>query len=151
MKKRRTASTRYCGVAAALDVVGDGWSLLILRDVFWGVKRFEALQKSLGIASNILTARLHHLEEEGILERHEFREAPPRVEYEPTAKGRELYPALLALKAWGDRWRPHPERMPLRQTHTSCGHEFSPKVVCSSCEGELSAGSVHRETLRKPA
>jgi DNA-binding HxlR family transcriptional regulator len=148
MKKKRTASTADCGVAQALDVVGDGWSMLILRDVFWGNKRFDTLQKSLGIASNVLTVRLRRLEEEGILERHEFREAPPRVEYELTKKGRELYPVLLSLKWWGDRWRPHPERRPYRFIHEACGREIVPKIVCDHCKAEIAAESVRREPIR---
>ena len=78
MKKHTTESTLNCGVAQALDVVGDTWSMLIMRDVFHGITRFDGLQKSLGIASNILTARLRKLTDEGVLERTEFDESPAR-------------------------------------------------------------------------
>ena len=148
MRKRRTPSTLNCGIARALDVVGDAWTMLILRDVFNGVVRFDALQKSLGVASNVLASRLRNLEERGILERHEFREVPPRVEYAPTAKGAELYPVLLTLKQWGDRWElPRGRVAPYQYVHVSCGHPAGPMLVCEHCATPVSAENLKREPV----
>lgn len=95
-----------CSLAQTLEVIGERWTLLILRDAFFGVRRFDVFQKRLGIARNILSARLSRLVEEGILERRALTEGGRRAEYHLTDKGRDLQPALLALTQWGDRWYP---------------------------------------------
>lgn len=92
-----------CPIASALEVVGERWTLLIVRDVFDGLRRFDQLQSSLGIARNVLAARLGRLVEEGVLERVPYSERPRRYEYRLTKKGRELEPALTALRRWGDQ------------------------------------------------
>ena len=91
-----------CSIARALEVVGERWTLLIIRDVFLGLHRFDEFQESLGIARNVLTDRLNRLVEEGILERVQYSERPPRFEYRLTKTGRELNVALTALRQWGD-------------------------------------------------
>ena len=101
---RRDYPGQVCSIARALGVVGDRWTLLVVRDVGLGVRRFEDLQASLGIATNVLSDRLKRLVDEGIFERVQYRERPPRSEYRLTEKGRDLRIALLALMQWGDRY-----------------------------------------------
>jgi DNA-binding HxlR family transcriptional regulator len=93
-----------CSIARALEIVGERWTLLIVRDAFLGVRRFEQFQESLGIARNVLTDRLNRLVEEGILERVRYSERPERHEYRPTRKGRDLQIALAGLRQWGDEY-----------------------------------------------
>jgi DNA-binding HxlR family transcriptional regulator len=100
---KREYEGQNCSIARALEVVGERWTLLIVRDVFLGLRRFDQLQESLGIARNVLTDRLNRLVEEGILERVRYSERPERFEYRLTAKGRELNIALSALRQWGDK------------------------------------------------
>jgi DNA-binding HxlR family transcriptional regulator len=100
---KRDYEGQNCSIARALEVVGERWTLLIVRDVFLGLRRFDQMQESLGIARNVLTDRLNRLVEEGILERVRYSERPERFEYRLTAKGRELNIALTALRQWGDK------------------------------------------------
>jgi DNA-binding HxlR family transcriptional regulator len=99
----RTYESQSCSVARTLELVGERWTLLIIRDVFLGRRRFDELQESLGVARNVLTNRLNRLVDEGILERVRYSERPQRFEYRLTAKGQELNVALTALRQWGDR------------------------------------------------
>jgi DNA-binding HxlR family transcriptional regulator len=101
---RRDYEGQNCSIARALEVVGERWTLLIVRDVFLGRRRFDQLQESLGVARNVLTDRLNRLVEEGILERVPYSERPARFEYQLTDKGRELNVALTALRQWGDKY-----------------------------------------------
>src|SRR3712207_792347 len=103
----RTAdySKQSCSIAATLEVVGDPWTLLIVREAFSGVRRFEDWQTRLGVARNVLAARLKTLVEHGVLERRRYTDRPPRFEYRLTSKGRDLYPVMTALTAWGDKDR----------------------------------------------
>lgn len=100
---KREYEGQVCSIARTLEIVGDRWTLLIVRDVFLGNRRFDQLLESLGVASNVLTDRLNRLVDEGILERVAYSERPPRYEYRLTAKGKELRVPLLALMQWGDR------------------------------------------------
>src|SRR5271169_5800302 len=115
----RTAnySKQHCSVAATLSVVGDPWTLLILRDAFYGVRRFDEWQARLGVARNVLAARLKSLVEHGVLEARLYSEHPPRKDYVLTAKGRDLRPVLLALKTWGDRHVYADGQRPLEWVH----------------------------------
>jgi len=130
----RTAnySNEHCSVAAALQVVGDPWTLLILRDAFFGVRRFDDWQARLGVARNVLAARLKTLVEQGVLETRPYSEHPPRKDYVLTRKGRDLLPVILTLKAWGDQHVYGASRAPLELTH-SCGAELITKTVCEAC------------------
>jgi DNA-binding HxlR family transcriptional regulator len=101
---KRDYQGQNCSIARALEVVGERWTLLIVRDVFLGLRRFEQFQESLGIARNVLTDRLNRLVEEGILERVRYSERPERYEYRLTQKGRELNVALVGLRQWGDKY-----------------------------------------------
>ncbi len=118
-------------MAAALQVVGDPWTLLILRDAFFGVRRFDEWQSRLGVARNVLAARLKGLVEQGILETRLYSEHPPRKDYVLTRKGRDLLPVLLTLKAWGDEYV-YGGDTPLELTH-ACGAPLEPKLVCAAC------------------
>ena len=126
-----------CSIARALDAVGDRWSLLILRDSFYGVRRFEDFREDLGVARNILTDRLHKLVAKGVLERVQYADKPPRFEYRLTEKGKDLLPVILTMMKWGNKWTHESEHAPVTLTHTKCGHETEPVVVCSHCGEEL--------------
>ncbi|HEX3452697.1 MAG TPA: helix-turn-helix domain-containing protein, partial [Solirubrobacteraceae bacterium] len=102
--KRTSLNDHPCSIARSLEVVGEWWTPLILRDVFYGLRRFGDLQEDLGISANVLADRLATLVREGVLETRVYRERPERREYVLSEKGRELLPALLALMRWGDRW-----------------------------------------------
>lgn len=122
-------------VARTLGVVGDAWTLLILRDAFYGVRRFEDFRRDLGIARNILSHRLKRLVDHGLFERRPYSDHPTRHEYRFTERGRDLFGVLVALQAWGDRWaRDVPGRMTL--THLGCGRRAHAVPACSEC-GEL--------------
>lgn len=127
------ARTRFddwpCSVARTLDIVGDPWSALILRDAFYGARRFEDFAASLGIARNILTDRLQRLVAAGMLERTEYSEHPPRFEYRLTDKGRAFFDVILALMRWGDEWVAPEAGAPIEVVHRDDGHVVRPRVV----------------------
>jgi len=137
----RDLADMECSIARTLDAIGDRWSLLILRDSFYGVRRFDDFHRDLGVARNILTDRLHKLIAKGILERHQYQERPPRFEYRPSARGRDLVGVVLAMMRWGDRWTWDKEA-PVTVTHTKCGHVTQPVVACSDCGEELRLGEL---------
>lgn len=122
-----------CSVAKALEVIGERWSLLIVRAVMHGNRRFGEIQESLGIARNVLSARLQRLVDEEILERRAYQESPPRYEYFLTEKGLDLWPALIALLHWGDRYSPSPEGPRRLIVHKECGGAVSGRGICESC------------------
>jgi len=130
----RTAdySNERCPVAAALQVVGDPWTLLILRDAFFGVRRFDEWQSRLGVARNVLAARLKTLVEQGVFETRLYSEHPPRKDYVLTQKGRDLAPVIVALKAWGDEHVYGEGQKPLDLIH-DCGAPLKAKLVCEHC------------------
>jgi len=122
-----------CPVARSLSVVGERWTLLILRDCFRGSRRFEQFSASLHLSPHLLSTRLGKLVEEGILEKRAYQEQPVRHEYRLTPKGRDLYPVIATLVRWGDRWMAGPDGPPLTFVHKECGHPMTPEVVCSEC------------------
>ena len=128
-----------CSVAKALEVIGERWSLLIVRSVMHGNRRFGEMQGSLGIARNVLSARLQRLVDEEILERRAYQESPPRYEYFLTQKGLDLWPALIALLNWGDRYSPDPEGPRRLIVHKECGGTVSERGICESCGKVLTA------------
>jgi DNA-binding HxlR family transcriptional regulator len=101
---KREYEGQNCSIARALEIVGERWTLLIIRDVFLGIRRFDELQENLGVARNVLTDRLHRLVDQGVLERVPYSERPTRYEYRLTAKGRDLNIALSGLRQWGDKY-----------------------------------------------
>lgn len=139
MSARKTFGTQPCSIARTLDVVGDWWTLLVLRDVFRGAHRFDELKSGLGIATNVLTVRLKRLTDAGILERRAYQEHPPRFEYTASAKGRDLYPVLIALLQYGDRHLRGSDAPPRVLVHDTCGKATQPEFVCPHCRSEVSA------------
>ena len=137
----RTAdyTNERCAIAATLEVVGDPWTLLILRDAFQGVKRFEQWQERLGVARNVLAARLKSLVAHGVLEPRRYSERPPRQEYVLTPKGRGLSPVLLTMAEWGDQHVYGLGKGPVHFVHKACGCDFHPKLACEAC-GEIVDG-----------
>jgi DNA-binding HxlR family transcriptional regulator len=129
-----------CSVAQCLNVVGEWWSLLIVRDAFLGVTRFDDFQARLGISRNILTQRLNHLVDTEVLERVAYSDHPPRSEYQLTNKGRDLWHVITAMRQWGDQWAA-PDGPPVETRHTTCGHIVTAVPVCSNCGEPLDARS----------
>ena len=129
----RTYPGQICSVARALEVVGERWSLLILRDALFGFTRFEDFRSRLGIASNVLTARLERLVDEGLLERRLYQEHPKRFEYVLTEKGRGLGPALMMLMKWGDEHYPTEAGPPVATLHRGCGGKVDRRMRCGRC------------------
>lgn len=125
-----------CSVAQCLEVVGEWWSMLIVRDASLGVSRFDEFQERLGISRNVLQQRLTHLVEHGILERVPYQEHPPRHDYRLTEKGRDLWPVLAAMRQWGDRWAA-PDGPPLEIEHRACGHLTHVEHRCAQCGEQL--------------
>ncbi|MEU9702514.1 helix-turn-helix domain-containing protein [Streptomyces sp. NPDC047981] len=134
------AAPRPCSIADALALVGEKYSLLVLREISLGVRRFDRIARNTGAPRDILTARLKRLVEAGILEKVPYSERPARYEYRATAAGRELQPVLLTLMAWGDRHL-NTEDRPVVLEH-ACGEVLSPRVVCACCGGEADAESL---------
>ncbi len=128
-----------CSLAKSLEVVGERWSLLIIRDVLNGNRRFSGIQANLGVARNVLSARLQRLMDEDIIERRAYQESPPRYEYFLTEKGLDLWPALIALMGWGDRHSGNPDGPPLQLIHKACGGPVSDRGVCEDCGEVLNA------------
>jgi DNA-binding HxlR family transcriptional regulator len=136
---RFTYSSENCSIQRTLEVVGEKWSLLILREAFYGVRRFSDFQRALGCARNVLSARLATLVEAGILIREPYREPNERTrtEYQLTEKGRELLPALLALMQWGDRWAADPAGPAVEVRHRECGEPIQLEMRCAAGHGPL--------------
>jgi DNA-binding HxlR family transcriptional regulator len=120
-----------CSVARTLDIVGEWWTLLIIRNIMLGQRRFEAIQADLGIARHILSDRLNTLVTHGVVSKVKYHEHPERFEYHLTAKGSDLFPVIAALMAWGDKWSA-PDGPPLVMRHT-CEGRGVPQTVCTAC------------------
>jgi DNA-binding HxlR family transcriptional regulator len=118
-----------------LELVGERWTILIVRDAFLGVRRFDDFQRSLGVARNVLQGRLTRLVEGGILERVRYQERPERFEYRLTEKGRDLWPVVVSMLAWGDK-HAAPEGPPVVLEHRDCGGRVNDRRICEAC-GEL--------------
>lgn len=131
-----------CSVARTLSVVGDRWTLLILRDAFLRTRRFEDFQERLGMTRHRLADRLAKLIEHGVFERVRYQERPERYEYRLTEKGRDLYPVIVALVGWGDRWMAGTAGPPIELVHRSCGHVMTPTMTCPHCGDALTARDV---------
>jgi DNA-binding HxlR family transcriptional regulator len=140
--ERTSFAQMRCSLARGLDMIGDWWSPLIIRDLFLNITRFDELVEDLGISRNLLTRRLKSLVTNGIIERVAYQQRPVRYVYRLTEAGRDLVPAILALTAWGDRWARPREGSPILFVHKSCGHLFEPKVTCSACAEVISAEIV---------
>ncbi|MGI8512668.1 MAG: winged helix-turn-helix transcriptional regulator [Solirubrobacteraceae bacterium] len=143
--KHSALQDENCSIARTLAVLGERWTLVILRQTFMGRRRFDDIQRDLGVARNILTERLGTLVAEGILERRRYLERPPRDEYRLTPKGRDLYPVLISLMQWGDRYTAGESGPPLQLVHLTCGHATSPAFVCSHCGDVMDPREVRPE------
>jgi DNA-binding HxlR family transcriptional regulator len=143
--RRTNFATMNCSIARTLEVVGEWWSLLILRDAFRGITRFDDFQQNLGIARNVLTTRLNTLVEHGILERSRYQEHPPRYEYRLTERGLDLFPVIASLLRWGDKWAAGREGPPLVLVHEDCGHDAKPVLTCSHCGSKLAVERIRPE------
>ena len=137
----RSYDNQNCSIARTLEFVGERWSLLIIRDAFLGLRRFDEFQGSLGIARNVLTDRLRRLVGAGILVRMRYQERPVRYEYGLTESGRELSVPLLALMHWGDRHLA-PDGAPRVAEHTGCGGAVTERHLCRKCGAVLGTGDV---------
>jgi DNA-binding HxlR family transcriptional regulator len=129
--------SQACSVAGALEVVGERWSLLIVRDVFLGLRRFDQIQADLGVARNVLHARLKRLVEHGVLERVLYQQRPPRYEYRLTEKGLDLWPTVVALMQWGDRHATPPGGPAVLLEHRGCGGGVDEYRMCERCGERL--------------
>lgn len=134
-----------CSLARTLAVIGDKWTLLVLRDCFLGVRRFDEFERRLGITRHLLAGRLKKLVEHGVLTKVAYQQRPLREEYRLTEKGLDLHPAMLALVSWGDRHMAGERGAPVLHIHKGCGKVMSPVTVCSECGEAVGARDVRVE------
>ena len=131
-----------CSIARTLDVIGEPWSPLVLRNIYIGITRFDQLQQSLGISRKVLTERLKWLTSKGVLERRQYSARPPRQEYILTAKGLELFEVLMVMVAWGDRWLAGEAGPPVLYRHHACGKTGHAELTCSECGAQMRATDI---------
>lgn len=131
--RRASFEDMNCSIAQSLEIIGEWWTPLILRDAFLGITRFEEFQQRLGIARNILSTRLETLVEHGIMERRLYDDRRGRHEYVLTAKGRALWPVMVTLRQWGDQWLLGAGNEPIVTEHTACGHVTTLHLACDAC------------------
>ena len=139
--QRTSFGNMACSIARTLDVIGEPWSPLILRDVWVGMSRFDQIQADLGISRKVLTERLNHLVDQGVLERRPY-DQRPRFEYHLTAKGTELVDLLLVMTRWGDAWLSGKAGPPVLYRHHACGEISSVDLRCPHCGEPMHAGDV---------
>ena len=132
----RTYPDQYCSIAGTLEVVGDRWTLLVIREAFRGTSRFDDFLARIGLARTVLTDRLNRLVDEQILERVRYQQRPDRYEYRLTDKGLDLFPVIVSLMAWGDRYVMG-GRPPLVFHHRDCGGAVTDRRLCGRCGQEL--------------
>ncbi len=131
-----------CSIARALSVLGDRWTMLILRNSFMGIRRFDEFQENLGVTRHVLSERLKRLVEQDILIKVPYVDRQERFEYRLTEKGLDLYPILLTMTTWADKWMDEGLGAPVVYEHKSCGHQFTPTLVCSQCKEVVTARQV---------
>jgi DNA-binding HxlR family transcriptional regulator len=137
-----------CSVAQALSVIGDRWTMLILREAFMRVRRFEDFQARTGAPRPVLADRLKTLVDNGVLERRLYSEHPDRFEYRLTEKGRDLYPVVVSLLRWGDRWMSGAAGPPVELRHRACGHPMHPELACPECGEWVEARDMEATSRR---
>jgi DNA-binding HxlR family transcriptional regulator len=130
-----------CSIARTMDVIGEPWSPLILRDVWVGMNRFDQLQTDLNISRKVLTERLKHLVDQGVLERRPY-DQRPRYEYHLTTKGLELVDLLMVMVRWGDRWLAGEQGPPVLYRHRACGEVSTVDLRCAHCGDPMHAADV---------
>ncbi|GGJ02263.1 winged helix-turn-helix transcriptional regulator [Halopseudomonas pertucinogena] len=131
-----------CSLARTLAVLGDRWTLMILRDCFLGIRRFEQFERRLGITRHVLADRLKKLVEHGVLSRVPYQQRPLREEYRLTESGLDLHPAIMALVSWGDRHMADERGAPVQHRHKACGQLIRPVTVCSECGEPVTARDI---------
>ena len=139
-----------CSVAQALSVVGDRWTMLILKEAFMRVRRFDDFQERTGAPRPVLAERLKALVDDGVLEKRLYSERPDRFEYRLTEKGRDLWPVLISLLRWGDRWMTGRQGPPVEVRHRTCGHAIHPELACPECGEWLEATDMVATSRRSP-
>jgi DNA-binding HxlR family transcriptional regulator len=139
---RKSLSHLECSVANTVEVVNDSWTVLILRDAFLGIRRFDQFVESLGIARNTLTSRLEQLIDADMLEAQPYQDKPVRYEYRLTEKGKDLFDVLMTLWAYGEKWDPPTDPAHQRVMHLDCGHEAIAVAHCSHCGERLTRRNV---------
>ena len=140
--KWRDLADETCSMARSVAVIGDRWTLMLLRDCFLGVRRFEDFERRLGISRSIVAERLKGLVEEGVLRRETYQDRPVRHEYRLTEKGLALHPVIMAIVHWGDVYYAGDAGPPLLHRHKACGCDFSPVTTCSECGEAITARDV---------
>jgi DNA-binding HxlR family transcriptional regulator len=133
-----------CSIARTLELIGERWTVLVLRDVFLGIRRFDALQRDLGVARNVLASRLERLVAEGILEKTPYQQRPLRHEYRLSEQGLDLWPTIVELMQWGDR-HAAPDGPPILIRHRGCGGVLGERRTCTVCGKPLSVREVRAE------
>ncbi len=131
-----------CTLARTLEAVGEWWTLMVLRDCFLGIRRFDDFRRRLGISRNVLSERLDKLVAEGILERRPYQDHPVRHEYRLTDKGRDLWPVIVTLRQWGDKWLAGEGQEPALMVHEACGQPTTAVLTCDRCGEAMTARSV---------
>lgn len=139
--RRTQLSTQPCSIARSLDIVGDWWAPLVLREAYRGARRFTDFSKRLDLSRNTLTSRLDHLVEHGMLERVRYQGRPERFEYRLTPQGDDFYPVLMAMLAWGDKWLAGEPGPPVIMEHRGCGATIHGVYVCAACGEPIRAES----------
>src|SRR4051794_7465572 len=137
-----TYEGQLCSIARSLEAIGERWTILIIRDAFLGVRRFDDFQRSLGVARNVLQQRLTRLTENGILERVRYQEKPERFEYRLTEKGMDLWPVVVTLISWGDNHVAAPDGPPVLLEHKDCGGKVNDRRICERCDALLGPRDV---------
>lgn len=130
---RSSFAEMQCSVARTLDIIGDAWTPLVLRDIALGISRFDAIQRNLGLSRKVLAQRLRLLVEHGVVSRAAYQDAPVRHDYRLTDKGKDLAAVLIAMQRFGDKWVFGPERAPVVWRHLSCGQQSEPLLCCDRC------------------
>ena len=132
-----------CSVSRALSVVGDRWSLLIIRSAFLGTRRFSDFQTEIGVTRPRLSDRLGKLVQNGVFEKVEYQNNPVRYEYRLTEQGRDLYPVIMSLVKWGDKWLAGEAGKPLEYIHQKCGNKVMPTLTCPKCAEDIDPYDMH--------
>jgi DNA-binding HxlR family transcriptional regulator len=148
MPPRTSFETIDCSIARTMAILGEPWTALILRDLFIGITRFDALHSHLGVSRKVLTARLSRLADDEIVLKRAYSQRPERFDYVLTGKGWQLCDILLAITAWGDKWTMAEAGPPALLTHRHCGHLTTAEIRCSHCGGLLHAADTEVMPLR---
>lgn len=135
---RAALSSQTCTIARAAALVGDEWTIMIVRELFLGTRRFDGFLRQTGMSTHLLSQRLKKLETAGVIRRTAYSQRPARYEYRLTEMGRELWPVVISLKQWGDRWMGDGET-PVALIHKSCGHVTEPRMTCPECAEAMTA------------